>query len=138
MIADKLISLLDGVTETGRDRWIACCPSHEDRSPSLAIREAEDSLLIYCHAGCSSYEIVSAVGLELSDLYPEKLSVVGNRPMSKPFPAADVLKCLSQESIYLSIIAEAIGKGEKLETYEVDRVFTSASRFNSALEACGL
>jgi putative DNA primase/helicase len=32
--------------------WIACCPAHEDRSPSLSIDEGADGpALIKCHAG---------------------------------------------------------------------------------------
>jgi len=33
-------NLLNRLTKVkgGRGRWTACCPSHEDRSPSLAIK----------------------------------------------------------------------------------------------------
>jgi len=58
MLADKIITRLDGVKSTGQDRWIAKCPSHEDKSPSLTIREVDDRLLIHCFAGCEPYEIV--------------------------------------------------------------------------------
>ena len=47
MIADKLISQLESVRSTGGDRWIARCPAHEDKSPSLAIREVEDRLFLF-------------------------------------------------------------------------------------------
>ena len=67
----KLIPSLEGVTETGPSTWKARCPAHEDRSPSLSIKEVEDGqLLIHCHAGCDPASIVSAVGLTLSDLFP--------------------------------------------------------------------
>ena len=46
MIADKLVSQLEGVRSTGQDRWIARCPAHDDRSPSLSIREVDDRILI--------------------------------------------------------------------------------------------
>jgi DNA primase len=34
--------------------WTACCPAHNDGSPSLAIREGEDGrVLLHCFGGCS-------------------------------------------------------------------------------------
>lgn len=71
MSADSLISLLDKVKSTGKSRWQARCPAHPDKGPSLSIREMDDGrVLVHCFAGCSVHEIVQAVGLELSDLFP--------------------------------------------------------------------
>ena len=73
MIADKLLICLDKVRE-GRNanEWIACCPAHNDRIPSLTITEIEDRVLIKCWSGCSAYEICESVGLNISDLFPER------------------------------------------------------------------
>jgi hypothetical protein len=52
-------------------RWEARCPAHNDRTPSLSISLApEGHLLVHCHAGCPTEAVMSAVGLEMSDLYP--------------------------------------------------------------------
>ena len=54
-----------------RNRWLALCPSHSDKNPSLAITEKQDGrLLLKCWHGCGANEIVSAIGLELKDLFP--------------------------------------------------------------------
>ena len=137
MLADKIITRLDGVKNRGQDRWLARCPAHEDKSPSLAIREVDDKLLLFCHAGCSAYEVVSAVGLELSDLYPEKINT-GNKPLLRPFPAADILRCLSSEITFLAVCASSLARGEKLNQEDQDRLLQSASRFRAALTAGGL
>lgn len=51
--------------------WMACCPAHEDRNPSLSISEGDDGrVLLHCFAGCDPKAIVEAVGLRLQDLYP--------------------------------------------------------------------
>lgn len=51
-------------------RWIACCPAHDDRSPSLSIREGRDGrVLLKCFAGCSTGAIAEALGLKLRDLF---------------------------------------------------------------------
>jgi hypothetical protein len=53
--------------------WKASCPAHDDRQPSLSVSIGNDGrILLYCHAGCSIEEIVSALGLEMRDLFPEK------------------------------------------------------------------
>ena len=49
----------------------ARCPAHEDSSPSLSICAAEDGkVLVNCHAGCTTEAIVTALGLEMRDLFP--------------------------------------------------------------------
>ena len=51
--------------------WIAQCPSHDDRNPSLSIGEGDDGkVLVNCFAGCEAEDIVLAVGLKMSDLMP--------------------------------------------------------------------
>ncbi|NMX50126.1 virulence-associated protein E [Pseudomonas veronii] len=68
---DKVLSCLDKVKASGTNKWKACCPAHDDKSPSLAITETSDgTLLLKCWAGCTAQEIVSAIGLELRDLFP--------------------------------------------------------------------
>jgi len=136
MIADNLIHSLDGVRETGQDRWIARCPAHEDRSPSLAIREVDDRLLLHCFAGCSVYEIVSAVGLELSDLFPE--SREHHKSLLKPFPASDILKCLSFESLFLKMCALHLKNGKKLSDKDYERLNISQSRIVAACIVGGI
>src|SRR6185503_21138860 len=54
------------------DRWIACCPAHDDKDPSLSINEGDDQrVLIHCHAGCSLEQILSKLRLQMHDLFPQ-------------------------------------------------------------------
>lgn len=70
---ETLLERLEGVS--GRNgRWQARCPAHEDRSPSLAITESDDKILIHCFAGCSAADIMAAVGLQLGDLFAGSVS----------------------------------------------------------------
>jgi DNA primase len=53
--------------------WLAQCPAHADRSPSLSIREGRDGhVLMHCFAGCETREVLGALGLSFSDLFPRK------------------------------------------------------------------
>ena len=63
MSASQLVERLEGVRKTGSAKWIARCPAHEDKSPSLAIRECDDgTTLIHCFAQCPPLEILHAIG----------------------------------------------------------------------------
>jgi hypothetical protein len=67
----ELLDRLDRVKRAG-DGWQARCPAHEDRTPSLSIREGDDGrVLLKCHAGCSVEAIVDALGISISDLFAE-------------------------------------------------------------------
>lgn len=69
---ERLLNRLEGVRATGRDRWLARCPAHDDRSPSLSIRETGDgTVLVHDFAGCSATDILAAVDLTLGDLFPD-------------------------------------------------------------------
>ena len=60
---------------TGAGRWKACCPSHNDRSPSLSIREGENGhVTLFCRAGCSLDAILAALHLVADDLSGPPLS----------------------------------------------------------------
>ena len=51
--------------------WMARCPAHEDRRPSLSISGGDDGrVLLKCYANCDVNAITAALGLELRDLFP--------------------------------------------------------------------
>jgi putative DNA primase/helicase len=43
------------------DGWVAHCPAHDDRTPSLSITEREGRPLVHCHAGCSQTDVINAL-----------------------------------------------------------------------------
>jgi putative DNA primase/helicase len=53
------------------DGWVACCPAHEDRTPSLSLRDAvEGHVLVHCHAGCAQTVVITA--LKELGLWPDR------------------------------------------------------------------
>ena len=68
--ARPLLDRLEKVTDRGGGHFMACCPAHDDRNPSLSVRETNDRVLVHCFAGCSAGQVVAAAGLSLADLYP--------------------------------------------------------------------
>jgi hypothetical protein len=67
---DGFLSLVQNVRVTPRG-WIGRCPAHQDKSPSLSIREEDNGqILLHCFAGCPTDEVCAALGLTLRDLFP--------------------------------------------------------------------
>ena len=69
---NDILTKVEKVRRTGEGKWLALCTAHDDRSPSLAIKETDDGkILLHCFAGCSVHEIVESMGLTLADLMPD-------------------------------------------------------------------
>ena len=42
--------------------WVAHCPAHDDRKPSLSIRDTKSGIvLVWCHAGCEQARVIEAL-----------------------------------------------------------------------------
>ena len=81
MTQNEFLSHLHGVKRASRG-FIALCPAHEDKNPSLSITEGEDGrILLKCHAGCSAEAVAGALGLTVKDLFPD----APDRPL-RPLP----------------------------------------------------
>ena len=136
MSVETLISRLDKVKRTGDGRYVACCPAHEDKRPSMTIRELPDGrILMHCFSGCDTESILSAIGLEFSVLFPEPLMQHG-KPERRPFNAHDVLACVQFESRLAAIAAIHVANGEVLSPENKARLILAASRLNEAFEVC--
>jgi len=60
MDCDKLANALGG--KKNGDGWLACCPAHVDKTPSLSIDKGNNGTpLFFCHAGCSQEQVIDAL-----------------------------------------------------------------------------
>jgi hypothetical protein len=69
----------------GKNAFVAICPAHEDRTPSLSLSEIDGLTLWHCHAGCSQGEVRDA--LSARGLLPRAGEAVQRgkeRPAAKP------------------------------------------------------
>lgn len=146
--ADRLLERLEGVREVGHGRWVARCSAHEDRRPSLSIRECSDGrLLVHCFASCDVGAVVAAVGLDLKDLFPPdeawrpatstapKRTARGRVPK---IPGGDALAVLDLESFVVENIAHKVASGEKLTEGLVADLENSARRIGQIRTDWGL
>ena len=82
MKIEEFLEKLQGVTSDGKGGWMACCPAHDDHNPSMHVNVGNDGrILVKCYAGCTTSDIVAAMGIKMSDLMAEK---PGKKNIAKP------------------------------------------------------
>jgi len=71
MTITEIISRFDA-KRNGKE-WVAQCPIHDDSTPSLSINEGKNGgVVMICRAGCKIEDVLTARGLKLADLMPDK------------------------------------------------------------------
>ncbi|WP_020561590.1 CHC2 zinc finger domain-containing protein [Methylosarcina fibrata] len=135
---EKLITRLDGVKRTGHGRYIARCPAHADKSPSLTITEKGGKILFHCFAGCEPADVLAAIGLTFSDLYPEKSTYNKGSSRTAAFNPYDVLKCLAREAGIVTLAARQIVHKAPLSETDAERVDLAYNRLRDAAELMGV
>lgn len=55
-----------------QDKAQCTCPAHEDNHASLTITRGQEKILMHCHAGCHTEDILQAAGLAMADLFYEQ------------------------------------------------------------------
>ena len=138
MPVNRLLERLNGVTETGPGRWLACCPAHDDRRPSLTVRETGDgTALLKCWGGCGAADVVQAAGLELRDLFPPRHDGRSAlRPGQRWIPR-DVLQAISSEVIIVLVAAAAVRSGIAVKDADMSRLALAAGRLRAAAREVG-
>lgn len=135
---DLVLSRLDRVRKAGAG-WSARCPAHEDRTASLSIAVGNDGrLLAHCFAGCSVHDVVGAIGLTISDLFPRRLydaSPEARREARRLALQANwsaSLAVLDRESTVVLIAAGDLLNGRVLPASDADRLALAVERIDAA------
>lgn len=132
MEIDLLLSRLEKVR--GRNgSWMAKCPAHADGSPSLSIKHLADGrILLHDFGGCDTGDVLAAIGLTVSDLFPER---PGEMPQRRgDFTAMDALRALSFEGSVVALVASDLAEGKPISEIDARRVRQSVGRIATALE----
>ena len=137
MTAETIAKALGG--RKAGSGWTARCPAHDDRTPSLSIRDAEDNkVLVRCHAGCDQERVIAA--LRARGLWAEN----GPRSLSRMARRTSVERKPDQDDARRSEAALAIwqsakpAQGTPVETYLASRGIDlpppDALRFHAGLK----
>ncbi|HYD34382.1 MAG TPA: CHC2 zinc finger domain-containing protein [Methylophilaceae bacterium] len=131
---DKLLSRLDKVKRTTNNSWLACCPAHDDRSPSLTLTDRDGRILIHCFAGCSTESVIGAIGLDWDDILPERAITHHQKPEQTKVYATDALRAIQHEARIVTIAAFQLKHGNHLNAEDLSRLSIAMDRINTALE----
>jgi hypothetical protein len=139
MPADRLLERLERagrVKQTGPGRWIAQCPAHADRSPSLSIRELDDGrVLIHDFRGCEPMAVLDAVGLDWCALFPPGQQDYA--PSRSRIPARDLLELIQEETSMVAFITAVFLSKRQISPEAWDRLARAARRIDEAREMAG-
>ena len=120
----------------GNRRWMALCPAHDDRSPSLSIAQEGDKVLVHCFAGCEADDVLAAVDLAWRDLYPDSWVRARNRPNEAAGRyAARTLSALDPLEIergILRIVAADMRAGKRISAEDRARAELAVERLRAA------
>lgn len=136
---DTLLSRLDGVKRSRKNSWMTRCPAHNGDGKSLAVTHADDGrILIHCFAHqCDVGDILAAVGMSVSDLFPEPLNRDHQpmRPIRHGVTTQDVVRAIRSEAHVLTVIAsDCFAQGTDPELCR--RAALAADRITTALDLC--
>jgi len=122
-----ILSQLSKVMSRSNDRWMACCPAHEDKSPSLSITQSSDGkILLHCFAGCTIEEITDALGLSLNKLFPD--NGFNNRDYHHQLKQSQYKEILFNEQVVVAIAKSEIKKNHRLNEKDTARHLLALSR----------
>lgn len=138
-LAAPLLARLQGVRPAGPGRWNARCPAHQDKAPSLSIKETGERVLVHCFTGCDPSDVLTAVGLKWSDLYPDRWKCAAFRPNEaaaayarRTLAAVDPLD-IEREILRIAAADLRAGKDQSVE--DRARVELAVLRLEAAQEA---
>ena len=120
---------------------MALCPCHEDRTPSLSVRELVDErVLIHCFGcGASGLEIAREIGIPIADLFPPRSSDSPDGPGGHP-PAAthrlqrDLAATAAREALVVAIAMEDWWAGRAVALRDWGRVLVAVRRLRQIAE----
>jgi hypothetical protein len=131
MTIDDVLARLVRCRKTGANRWIACCPSHDDKRPSLSISQTDDGrILLHDFGGCEPGDVVAALGLTFGDRFPRPLGEF--RPCKSSIPASDLLVVFDHELLVVILILNDVVDRGAVNESQLQRLIKASSRIGHA------
>jgi hypothetical protein len=130
---DTILERVQGVKQTGTDRWISRCPAHDDSSPSLSIRATADGrVLLHCFAGCEVLDVLNAMILTYSALFDAPLAH-HLPPVRRGWSARELLELIAHEALVTTLVVhDALER--PLTEDERGRLMQASARISFALD----
>jgi hypothetical protein len=130
-----ILDRLEKVKPTGHGRALARCPAHEDREPSLSLREMDDGrILLHCFSGCHAVDVLSAIGLEWPDVMPYQghslppCAIPMNVRRAESAKEKRRSEQIAHEALIVLIAAQDVAKGRAHGDVDMERVRIAQQR----------
>lgn len=86
----------------GEGQWVAKCPAHDDKTPSLSISDGDNgTVLVHCFAGCSQTAVIDALRLRglWPDATPQQRLAAERREHESKRNHAEIVKAIGEAEI---------------------------------------
>ena len=139
--AEILLSRLANLRRTAGG-WRADCPNGHRSKGSLAMTEETDGrLLLHCHAGCTVFEVLAAVDLSPSALFPNRLAEsvtpemrAAARTRFRQVAVGAAVGVLAREATVVELAAAQVARGESLTVDDLRRLHVATDRIHDVQE----
>ncbi len=89
-------------------------------------------MLLHCFAGCESGDVLSAIGLTMSDLFPARPREHGYAAAQTAIPARELLIILDHEITVAALILNDAVTRRAVSQSDVQRLMQAAARIGKA------
>lgn len=128
MHVEQILDRLEGVRAAGHNKYVARCPAHNDRNPSLSIGISDNKILIYCASGCHNEDIVLALGIKMRNLFiDESYGAACSVPLKKKDYGVDQVEL---DRTVMELAATDIAAGKQLSIEDTARVMMAKRRLS--------
>lgn len=131
-----VLGRLQKVRERKPGEWMACCPVHDDRTPSLSIRDSGRIPDLYCF-GCGAKKdaILPALDMHPLDFYPSKTE--GSRsykPASRKLDGRTAKSILRHRLLMAAAAIHDISEGRQPSPEELEELSEACADIFNILE----
>jgi hypothetical protein len=133
---ESVLGRLEDPRPNGKERWRCRCPSCGGNRSALSIGVGlNDSVLIRCWKGCDVEEVVTALGLIMSDLFPSDPGASAlPLPRRRMLSAHQCVEVISFECLLTWTAALNLANGHVLTSDDLTRLSTAAHRIESLVQ----
>lgn len=133
MSIENVLVKLNGVKRKLPGRYVALCPVHNEKTPSLAITDAGDGkVLLHCFGcGAGAIEIINALGIDASEIFPQRdrFDCSPSEQLKPAFTSQQLLTAIYYEAIVVMTIVSDILNGKQAD---FERLATAYKRIEAA------
>lgn len=116
------VDAMGGAKGRRGDDILCTCPAHDDKKPSLYVREGDKGIICHCMVGCTNDQICAARGIDMASLFrdpPERRGSWSKKPAAKPAAPKPAPATDSKPAKACNSYAEAYGYlGKLVTTYQ--------------------